>query len=211
MHGQVLDSLDHARYLGVDISSDLNFNHHINRVTANASKSLGFLKRNIKTKHPGIREAAYKTTVRPQVEYASSVWSPYTKKDIHKVEMVQRRATRWIFSSYSPYQSVTELQQQLNLRTLEQRRVDAKVIMMFKIIHGLVAIPVPPYFEQPMRSTRHSHPLALRQIHTTANYYKFAFFPSTVVFWNQLPAQIVLLPTLDQFSVAVRAHTHLIP
>ena len=120
------------------------------------------------------------------------------KKDIHKVEMVQRRATRWILNSYSPYQSVTELQQQLNLRTLEQRRVDAKVIMMFKIIHGLVAIPYPPL-------------LALSQIHTTANYYKFAFFPSTVVYWNQLPAQIVLLPTLDQFSVAVRAHTHLIP
>ena len=63
-----------------------------------------------------MREAAYKTTVRRlQVEYASLVWSPYTKKDIHKVEMVQRRATRWILSSYSPYQSVSELQQQLNL------------------------------------------------------------------------------------------------
>ena len=212
MHGQVLDSIDHARYLGVDISSDLNFSHHVNRITANASKSLGFLKRNIKTKHPGIREAAYKATVRPQVEYASSVWSPYTKKDIYKVEMVQRRATRWILSSYSPYQSVTELQQQLNLRSLEQRRVDAKVIMLYKIIHGLVAIPIPSYFEQPMRSTRHTrHPFALRQIHTTANYYKFSFFPSTVVYWNQLPAQIVLLPTLDQFSVAVRAHNHHTP
>ena len=110
--------------------------------------------------------------------------------------MIQRRATRWILSSYSPYQSVTE-QKQLNLRTLEQRRVNAKVITMFKIIHGLVAIPVPPYFEQPIRSTRHSHPLALHQIHTTAIYYKFAFFPSTVVYWNQLPAQIVLLSTLD--------------
>ena len=141
-------------------------------------KSLGFPKRNIKTKHPGIREAAYKATVRPQVEYASSVWSPYTKKDIYKVEMNQRRATRWILSSYSPYQSVTELQQQLNLRSLEQRRVDAKVIMLYKIIHGLVAIPIPSYFEQPMRSTRHTrHPLALRQIHTIANYYKFSFFP----------------------------------
>ena len=109
------------------------------------------------------------------------------------------------------YQSVTELQQQLNLRTLEQRRVDAKVIMMFKNIHGLVAIPVPPYFEQQMRLTRHSHPLALLQIHTTANDYKFTFSPSTVVYWNNLPAKIELLPTLDQFSVAVRAHTHLIP
>ena len=35
---------------------------------------------NIKTKHPGIREAAYKTTVSPKVEYASLVWSPYTNK-----------------------------------------------------------------------------------------------------------------------------------
>ena len=89
MHGQVLESVDHARYLGVDISSDLNFSHHINRITANASKSLGFLKRNIKTKHSGIREAAYKTVVRPQLEYASPIWSPYTKKDIYKVEMVE--------------------------------------------------------------------------------------------------------------------------
>ena len=48
MHGQFLDSIDHARYVGVDISSDLNFSHHVNRITANASKSLGFLKRNIK-------------------------------------------------------------------------------------------------------------------------------------------------------------------
>ena len=80
MHGQVIESVDHVRYLGVDISSNLNFSHHINRITANASKSLGFLKRNIKTKHSGIREAAYKTVVRPQLECASPIWSPYTKK-----------------------------------------------------------------------------------------------------------------------------------
>ena len=63
------------------------------------------------------------------------------------------------------------------MKTLEQRRIDVKVhvVLMFKIIHGLVAIPVPPYFEQPMPSKRHSHPLALRQVNTAANYYKFAF------------------------------------
>ena len=82
MHGQVLDPVDSTRYLGVDIISDLSFTQHINRTTANASKSLGYLKRNVLTKNPTIREAAYKTIVCPQVEYASSVWSPYTKKDI---------------------------------------------------------------------------------------------------------------------------------
>ena len=68
--------------------------------------------------------------------------------------------------------------------------MDAKVKMLYKMIHGLVAIPMPSYFEQPMRSTRYTrHPLALRQIHTaTANYYKFSFFSPTVVYWNQLLA-----------------------
>ena len=80
MHGHVLDSVDSARYLGVDISSNLSFSTHINRISSNASKSLGYLKRNILTKHPGIREAAYKTIVRPQLEYASTVWSNNLKK-----------------------------------------------------------------------------------------------------------------------------------
>ena len=80
MHGQVLDSVDSARYFGVDITLDLSFTQHINRTNANASKSLGYRKRNILTKNRAIREAAYKTIVRPQVEYASSVWSQYTKK-----------------------------------------------------------------------------------------------------------------------------------
>ena len=198
MHGLVLECVDHAKYYGVDASSDLNFSHHINRVTANASKSLGFLKRNLKTKHSGIREAAQKTVVRPHLEYASPILKPYTKKDICKVEMVQRSATRWSLNSYSS----------LGLRTLEQRRVAAKVILIYKIMQGLVAIPLPPYFEQPLRMTRHSHPLALRQIHTTANYYKCSFSPSAVIYWNRLPALIVLLPTLDQFSVAVRSQDH---
>ena len=80
MHGQVLDSVDSAQYLGLGITSDLSFAQHINHTTANASKSFGYLKRNILTKNPAIRQAAYKTIVSPQVEYASTVWSPYTKR-----------------------------------------------------------------------------------------------------------------------------------
>ena len=39
MHGQILESVENARYLGVDISSDLGFSHHINRITSNAQKT----------------------------------------------------------------------------------------------------------------------------------------------------------------------------
>ena len=36
MHGQTRESVENSRYLGVDISSDLGFSHHINRITSNA-------------------------------------------------------------------------------------------------------------------------------------------------------------------------------
>ena len=80
MHGQTLESVENAWYLGVDISLGLGFSHHINRISSNAQKTLVFSKEIKKTTHSGIREAAYKTIVRPQLEYTSTTWSPYTKK-----------------------------------------------------------------------------------------------------------------------------------
>ena len=38
----------------------------------------------------------YKSHVRLQLEYASQVWSPYTKEKITALERVQRRATQVI-------------------------------------------------------------------------------------------------------------------
>ena len=45
-------------------------------------------------------------------------------------------------------------------------------------------------------------------VHTSANDYKYSFFPATVVYWNRLLCSVISLPTLDQFSVAVRSHDH---
>ena len=72
--------------------------------------------------------------------------------------MVQRRSVRWICNSYSNYDSVTAMQSDLGLRSLEQRWAEASVIMLYKIIRGIVAISLPVYFEQLSRQTRHSHP-----------------------------------------------------
>ena len=73
LHGQILDSqiIDSVRsskYLGVEISGNLLFNTHTQIVCTSASRSLGFIKRNIRTKSPAIREMACKTLVCPLVE-----------------------------------------------------------------------------------------------------------------------------------------------
>ena len=109
LHGHILESVGGYKYLGVEISDNLSFNNHFQKICTTASRSLGFIKRNIKTKSPAIREMAYKTLVRPLVEYSSSVWSLYTQINIHKIEMVQRRASRWTLDNYTRQASVSEI------------------------------------------------------------------------------------------------------
>ena len=94
MHNQELESVDTAKYLGVNISRDLCWNNHVNNITASANRTSGFVKRNVQTKNKDIRKLAYNSLVRPQVEYGSAVWSPYTKENKDKIEMVQRRAAK---------------------------------------------------------------------------------------------------------------------
>ena len=56
----------------------------LSSITSKANSTLGFVKRNVKTSNVKVKEMAYKTLVRPQVEYASLVWSPNTKDSIDK-------------------------------------------------------------------------------------------------------------------------------
>ena len=159
IHGQVLEAVDHAKYLRLEISHDLNWNTHIQNLTTKANRTLDFVRRNISTKHQGIRQTAYNTLVRPQLEYASPVWSPYTQTNINKVEAVQRREACWVTNDYSSYSSETQMIIFLGWRSLEQRRADVHLIMFYKIVYGLVAIHLPTYIQCQVRMTRTMHPM----------------------------------------------------
>ena len=74
-----------------------------------------------------------------------SIWSPYTKQSVSKLEMIQRTATRWVKNSYSPYETVTRMLDDLGWRLLENGRTDAHLIMFHMIIIDYVAIIMKTY------------------------------------------------------------------
>ena len=75
------------------------------------------------------------------MEYSSIIWDPHTSVNINCVESVQRYAARMCFRNYSRYSSVTSMLAELNLPTLEERRIRAKLQLFYKIIYHLVTIP----------------------------------------------------------------------
>ena len=119
LHGQVLEAVDHAKYLGLEIGHNLNWNQHIQNVTTKAYRTLGFIRRNIQTKPKGICQAVFNIMVKSQIEYAFPVWSPYTQTNINKIEAVQRRAACWVTNDDSSYEP---LRIEIDLMTCDVKR-----------------------------------------------------------------------------------------
>ena len=78
---------------------------------------------------PRVKNTVYCTLVRPELEYASSVWNPHMKCNVDKMEMVQRRAARFVCHDYSRYSHLSTLINALGWESLEQRRLNNQVCM----------------------------------------------------------------------------------
>ena len=57
---------------------------------------LGFIRRHFGRCPESIKETLYTAMVRPHLEYASGAWNPRLKKDINKLENIQRKASRFV-------------------------------------------------------------------------------------------------------------------
>ena len=83
--GAMLKRVTNHDYLSVTISSDLNWLRHVKKNSNKASRILGLLKRTLSPCSQNVKSIAHKMLVRPQLEYASEVWNPYTMKCIQKI------------------------------------------------------------------------------------------------------------------------------
>ena len=87
-----------------------------------------------------MKEQAYKSLVRPSLEYACSVWDPYLQQDIDAIERVQRRAARFVTNKYRNTSSVGNMLQHLEWRSLQDRRKDSRLNIFYKIVNNKVEI-----------------------------------------------------------------------
>jgi len=157
LHGHNLEHVDKAKYLGITIQSDLRWDSHINNICNKANKTLGFLRRNLNISSTSVKEQAYKSLVRPSLEYACSAWDPYLVDDTTKIEKVQRRAARYVTNRHSNMSSVGNMIDQLNWRSLADRRTDSQHTMLYKITNDKVAISKTDLFHHSDTPVTHIH------------------------------------------------------
>jgi len=90
-----LERVQYVKYLGILLTADLSWTHHIEAICSKARKLLGLLYRRFyEHVDPSALRQLYLSLVRPHLEYGCHIWDPNLQKDKHLLETVQKFALR---------------------------------------------------------------------------------------------------------------------
>ena len=188
------------------ITNDLKWNTHIINICTKANRTLGFLRRNLYSCPQDVKEAAYKTMVRPILEYGSWVWDPYTQGLLDELEK-QDRAARFVTRNYTREEgSMTGILEQLKWESLKKRRKYNRLTLLYNGLKGKAKIPTGDLIPK-TRCCRNQHSMTFQIPSASIEAYKCSFFPQTIRDWNVLPDS--LFPLLNCPMIACRS-SHLL-
>lgn len=145
--GVQLNRVEQVRDLGVQLDTSMTFVPHITAMITQANRQLGFVSKIARDfSDPYCLKSLFCALVRPILENASVIWTPYQLTWILRIERVQKRFIRLALRglpwrdpvNLPPYSDRCRL---LNLDTLEDRRKLAQVTTTAKIINGELDAP----------------------------------------------------------------------
>jgi hypothetical protein len=125
-----------CKELGVIFDNKLSFTPHINVIVSRAHARASLIHKCFLSTDRATLVRAFITYMRPILEYASSIWSPYHLTDVRKIEAVQRRVTKRL-PGLTAFNYSTRLAI-LGLDCLELRRLRLDLVLAYKLIDGLV-------------------------------------------------------------------------
>ena len=134
MGDAVLGRTTQEKDLGVTFCADMKVSEQYRIATSKGNTILRLIRRTIMYKEKQLIVSRYKAIVRPHLEYCIQAWRPYHKKDIYKLERIQRRATK-IIPGLRDFSYESRLLQ-CGLTTLETRTLRGDQIEVFKIVNG---------------------------------------------------------------------------
>ncbi|XP_055495534.1 uncharacterized protein LOC129699607 [Leucoraja erinacea] len=129
--GSVVEQWD----LGVQAHGSLKVESQVDNEDKNAFGTLAFISQSIEYRSWEVMLQLYKTSVRLHLEYCVQFWAPCYRKDIVKLERVQKRFMRMLPGLEGVI--YRERLSRLRLYSLERRRLRGDLIEVYKIMRAI--------------------------------------------------------------------------
>ena len=190
---------DVVKLLGIDIDYQLNFDCHIKSLCRKASQQLNVLKRIGSYLSRLNKITIFHTFILSNFNFCPLAWHFCSKTNTKKLEKIQERALRFIYSDYdSTYEQLLII---ANVPSLYIRRMRTMAIETFKILYRTA----PPclhdivQFKNTKYSFRYSNIVDVPRIRTE-KFGKQSLRYSAAVLWNELPEHIRSEGNFGQFK-----------
>jgi hypothetical protein len=208
MGGVELTKTEEERDLGVTTTCQLKPSAQCAKAARAAQAVLGQITRAFHYRNKKVFLNLYKTYVRPHLEFAVQAWSPWLQADIERLERVQQRAIRLI--SGLKGKTYEEKLEELGLTTLEERRHQADMAMVYKILTRKDDVEPGIWFtpaDEGARETRNATGyLNVRVKHGRLDVRRNAFSVRVTEKWNSIPLEIKKRTTVGGFKAAYAVH-----
>jgi len=197
--------------LGIIINKQLKWNAHIDNICTKANQRFWLIIRTLGTNSTQqAKLTTYIVMVRSLLEYATPVWSPTTKENLIRIELIQRKATNYIMSN-PPHDNPNHITYKARLIACKilptsYRREFYDIIFFLKSIKGMIHFDITKFTN--FLKVQHNRPTRNRalgidlsipstKLESTAH-----FYPSRIArLWNTLPPALrTKLITLTNFN-----------
>ena len=164
---------------------DLKWQKQTEQSFKTANRVLGFIARNFRYKNKQLILQLYKSLVLPHLEHAVQFWSPHLRRDIDKIEKMQRRATKMIpeIRNHSYHQRI----QDLDHISLVQIRLGGQLIEVLKCLNRFTTACAKGLFDYDLndRTRNNGAKFILKHFNTSVVQHFYPIKITTI--WNAVP------------------------
>ena len=121
MLNQEINEVDKHKHLGIVLSGDCSWNHHINYIKEKALARINIMKKLKFLLDRKSLETIYISFIRPVIEYADTIWDNCTQNDKQELEKIQLEAEQ-ISTGATKLISIQKLYEETGWEPLEPRR-----------------------------------------------------------------------------------------
>jgi hypothetical protein len=201
MRGMRLEETEEERDIGVIVTKNLKPSAQCSKAAGRATAVLGQLRRNFHYRDRFTFLRLYKQYVRPHLEFSVPAWSPWLQGDKDTLEKVQEKAVKMVAGLKGD--SYLEKCAELGLETLEKRRSDQDLALVYKFVTKSDGQAL--FSRQDGARTRQAaggHGLTVQYARTDPRKYSFAV--RTIDSWNRLPERVKTAETGESFKRRLR-------